>query len=198
MTCSGSNSRVFIYILLLFLLGLHSIIDNRVGLLVGTVIFFFQLHGSLFLLLVIQPLQDWDHTRLEFLKKKNSYEKPLTRACIKIEWKATYFFQNFWTNNKVCFTTSTRASLHYFVILHSFVMGILKTQHSSTVLNLNIFSSISFWDFLKIGGWNERAQWELSDKPIKSDVKVKKMRFVLFAVTCISETYQSHIVIIGL
>ena len=37
---------------------------------------------------------------------------------------------------------------------------------------------------------------EIFHKPIKSDFK--KMGSSLFAVTCISETYRSHTVIIGL
>ena len=65
----------------------------------------------------------------------------------------------------------TRRNFHCFVNLNSFVTGILKTHHSSTMLNLNIFFSISFRKFLKVGGCNERSQWELSNKPIKSDFK---------------------------
>ena len=41
------------------------------------------------------------------------------------------------------------------------------------ILNLNIFFSISFRKFLKARGWNERAQRELSNKPIKNDFKIK-------------------------
>ena len=49
--------------------------------------------------------------------------------------------------------------------------GILKTHHSITVLNSNRFYSDNSSIFLKVRGWNERAQQELSNKPIKGDFK---------------------------
>ena len=55
--------------------------------------------------------------------------------------------------------------------LHCFVRDILETCHSSSVLNLNIFYSASFPNFLKVRGWKERAQRELSNEPIKSHFK---------------------------
>ena len=66
----------------------------------------------------------------------------------------------------------TRTNLYCFISLNCFfVMGILKTQRSSSTENN--FVLCEFLKFLKVRGWNERAQQEFFfNEPIKSDFKV--------------------------
>ena len=59
-----------------------------------------------------------------------------------------YSFSKKFLISSPCYFTS-RTFLHCFVILHSFVRGIVKTRHSSTVLNLNNFFLSQFLEFFK-------------------------------------------------
>ena len=87
------------------------------------------------------------------LNRRKQRAKITDTACFVIFWGAKNIAGE--CSLKIPYSTiavNTRTFLHCFVILHSFVRGIVKTRHSSTVLIFNNFFLNHFLEFFKSQG----------------------------------------------